>query len=144
LIEPSRYVRFGILHLIGFSIIIAYPFLRFRWLNLILSLIIILLAKLVPLLGLDSGWLDWLGLNAVPRSAFDYFPVIPWFGVVLLGILIGKTLYPGGVRRFSLPNISMTPIIRGLRLAGQNSLLIYLVHQPIMIAILTLLGIVRL
>ena len=35
------YVRFGILHLIGLSIILAYPFLRFRWLNLVLGLSLI-------------------------------------------------------------------------------------------------------
>lgn len=143
-VDPERYVRFGILHFIGFSIIIAYPFLRFRWLNLILGLIIILIAKIIPFLGLDISWLGWLGVNAVPRPAFDFFPVLPWFGVVLIGVFLGNTLWPEGKRRFSLPPIASNSIMRWLRLSGQNSLLIYLVHQPIMITILTLLGVVHL
>ena len=37
----TGYVHFGILHLIGFSIIAAYPFLRFRWLNLFLWILFV-------------------------------------------------------------------------------------------------------
>lgn len=143
-VDPSHYVRFGILHLIGVSIIIAYPFLRFRWLNLILGLSLLLLGQIIPLFGLNSPWLVPLGLNAYPQQAFDYFPLIPWFGVVLLGIFVGNSLYTDGQRRFPLPNIATAPGISTLRLLGQNSLLIYLIHQPIMIVILILLGQVRL
>jgi len=143
-VDPSHYVRFGILHLIGVSIIVAYPFLRFCWLNLILGILLLLLGQIIPLFGLNNPWLGSLGLNAHSQPAFDYFPLIPWFGVVLLGIFVGNSLYTDGQRRFTLPNIGTTPGLRTLRLSGQNSLLIYLVHQPITIAILMLLGQIRL
>lgn len=143
-VDPSHYVRFGILHLIGVSIIIAYPFLRFRWLNLVLGIMLLLMAQIIPFFGLDNPWLAPLGLNAFPPQSFDYFPLIPWFGVVLLGIFLGNSLYTDGQRRFNLPDIGNAFGIRTLRLLGQNSLLIYLLHQPIMIFFLVLLGQVRL
>lgn len=142
--DPVRYIRFGILHLIGVSIVLAYPFLRFRWLNLILGAGIIILGSVLRATPIDIGWLDWVGLDASPRPTFDYSPLIPWFGRVLIGIFIGNMFYTGGERRFSLPNWSQNRLVRLLRLMGQNSLLIYLVHQPIIVVILALTGAVSL
>ena len=145
--DPSHYVRFGILHLIGVSIIIAYPFLRFRWLNLILGILLLLLGQILPLFGIDNPWLGWLGLTAFPRPAFDYFPLIPWFGVVLIGIFAGNTFFAARDEMAS----GRGQVARGggqgmvwLRLMGQNSLLIYLIHQPILITALILSGQIRL
>lgn len=144
LFDPPRYVRFGILHLIGFSIMIAYPFLRWRWLNLFLGLFLIALGPITPLFGLDSPWLGWLGLDATPRPAFDYFPLIPWFGMVLIGIFAGNLAYGRPTRARRQSRLAALAPARGLRLLGQNSLLIYLLHQPIMIALLFILGVIRL
>ena len=141
--EPGGYVRFGILHFIGVAIILAYPFLRFRWLNLISGAVLLLIPEVIPWRH-DLAWLEWLGMIRSPHPAFDYFPVIPWLGVVLIGIFLGNMLYPEGKRAFSMPDWSRFAPVRWLALAGQNSLLIYLIHQPILITLLVLLGIVRL
>lgn len=139
---PDFYVRFGILQLIGASIILAYPLLRFRWLNLALGIAVIALAPLVSSLRLDIPWLQWLA--PTPGAGVDYAPLIPWFGRVLIGIFLGNTFYPGGRRGFSLPDLADNSLVRFLRLMGENSLLIYLLHQPILIAALTLLGVIHL
>jgi uncharacterized membrane protein len=144
LFEPTFYVRFGILHLIGFAIIVSWPLLRWRRLNLVLGLGLLALGRLIPVWGLDIGWLDWLGLDATPRPAFDHFPVIPWLGLPLLGIFVGKTLYRDGARPFAAATWPEWGPIRLLRLLGQNSLLIYLIHQPILLTVLTLLGLISL
>lgn len=141
--NPSIFVRFGILHLIGISIIISYPLLRFRWLNLLLAIAIIIAGPILQILNPNIGWLGWLGLDQTPTGVFDWAPMIPWYSRVPLGIFVGNTLYAGGVRHFPLFDLSQNALIRGLRLMGQNSLLIYLVHQPIMITLLILLGVVR-
>lgn len=142
LFDPQMYVRWGILHLIGFSILVAWPLLRFRWLNLALAVALVLAARLVMLLGLNMDWLDWLGLDASPRQAFDYFSVIPWLALPLFGIFVGNSIYRQGGRRFGLPAIGDWPPLRLLRLLGQNSLLIYLVHQPILLVTLSVLGLI--
>jgi len=141
-VGPTGYVRFGILHLIGVSTIIGYPLLRFRWLNLFLAILITLAGLIFPFLRVHAPWFEWIA--ATPGSGVDYAPLIPWFGRVLFGIFLGNMLYPGGVRRFRLPDLSQNFVVRGLRLMGQNPLLIYLIHQPILIATLTLLGIAQL
>ncbi len=144
LFDPARYVRFGILHLIGFSIIIAYPLIRHRWLSGILGLFLLGFAQIAGFFAVDSPWLGWLGLSATIRPALDYFPVIPWLGVVLLGIFVGHTVFPGGRPRWRTMDPEAIGPLRLLRLAGQNGLLIYLLHQPFLILSLTLLGVIRL
>ena len=141
LFQPEMYVRFGILHFIGTAIVLAYLLAPFSWPNLFLGIGLLLLPQL-PWRH-DIAWLEWVGMARTVHPAFDYYPLIPWLGIVLLGIFIGHMLFPRGQRRVPLPEIS-PPLLRWLHLAGQNALLLYLIHQPILIALLILLGIIPL
>lgn len=67
-------------------------------------------------------------------------PVLPWFGVSLLGVFVGRILYPQGMSRLVLPELANALPIRSLRFLGQHTLLIYLIHQPILLGLLSLLG----
>ena len=138
------YVHFGILHLIGVSIVLAYPLLRFRWLNLGLWAIFFLAGGWLQPLRVESTWLVWLGLRPAGYAPNDYFPLIPWFGVVLLGVFVGNTLYQEAGRLIPLPNWQRAALVRLLQWLGRHSLLIYLVHQPVLLAILFAVGLVRL
>jgi uncharacterized membrane protein len=73
----------------------------------------------------------------------DYRPLLPWFGVVLVGLFFGNVLYADGRRPSSLPN-EAPPVARPLLPLGRNSLFIYLIHQPIVISLLVLTGIISL
>ncbi len=137
-------VAFGILHLIGVSIILAYPLLRYRLANLILGLCVIAAGWYMRAqdVSSESAWL--LPLGVVPENLFmpDYRPLLPWFGVVLLGLFAGNLLYGGGKRPADVPR--RTPqIARPLVPLGRNSLFIYLVHQPILVALLAALGVIE-
>jgi uncharacterized membrane protein len=135
------FVIFGILHLLGLSIILAYPFLRSsRWVSLMAGLLVIALGWYIDRLVVSFPWLIWLGLKQQGVYMVDYYPILPWFGLALLGIFAGYTLYPQGVRRFSWPNLASLPPIGGLRFLGRHSLLIYVIHQPLLIGLLTVLG----
>ena len=139
----TGYVHFGILHLIGFSIIAAYPFLRFRWLNFFLWVAFVAAGWVLQSVTVDFPWLVWLGLEPQHYVPVDYFPVIPWFGVVLLGIFIGNTFYSEQGRRFFLPDYAHWWPVRFLGFLGRHSLLIYVIHQPILIALLYVFGVIR-
>lgn len=135
------FVIFGILHLLGLSIILAYPFLHLsRWVSLITGLLVIGAGIYVDTLVVTWPWLIWLGVQQAGVYMVDYYPVLPWFGVALIGIFAGFTFYPQGVRSFALPELSDLLPVRGLRFLGQHSLLIYVVHQPILIGLLMALG----
>jgi uncharacterized membrane protein len=138
------YVHFGILHLIGVSIVLAYPLIRRRWLNLALWALLFVAGSWIETVRVAGPWFVWLGLEPEGYYPNDYFPLIPWFGVVLLGIFLGNNLYPGGRRLLSLPDLSALAPVRLLRWLGRHSLTIYLIHQPLLLAILWALGLVRL
>ncbi len=137
--QPLMYIRFGILHFIAVAMVIAYLFAPLSWPNLLLGLGLLFLPRSPWRHGVP--WLEWLGLARTVHPALDYFPLVPWLGVVLLGLFLGHLLFPGGKRRFPLP-LHSPPVLRWLQIAGQNSLLIYLIHQPILITLLILLGVV--
>lgn len=137
------YVHFGVLHLIGFASIAAYPLLRERGINLVLWAIFFIAGYLLLTPRFDFPWLLWLGF--VPQAYYpnDYFPIIPYFGVVLLGVFLGNSLYGPGGRRFLLPDLSKWLSIRWLQWLGRYSLIIYVTHQVILFAILVALGLIR-
>lgn len=130
------FVIFGVLHLIGISIILAYPFLKLGSWNLLIGIIFISLGMYLKNLTFDFPWLIWLGLMPEHFYAVDYFPIFPWFGVVLIGLFFGNLLYPNYTRRFKLLDLSKFSFIRLFCFLGRHSLLIYLIHQPILIALL--------
>ncbi|HAJ38254.1 MAG TPA: hypothetical protein DCL15_21495 [Chloroflexi bacterium] len=155
------YVDFGILHLIGAATILAYPLLRFTWLNLALWGVFSLAGKWLEQFHFDGRWLSiplgstlfiffldgrWLapfGVTPTRYPAVDYFPLIPWFGVVLLGVWLGNWFYADNRRLIPLPDWGDVLPIRGLRFLGRHSLLIYMIHQPLILLVLALLGIVK-
>jgi uncharacterized membrane protein len=71
----------------------------------------------------------------------DYRPLLPWFGVVLGGLFLGNVVYGRG-RPAGLP-VRAPTVARPLLPLGRNSLLIYLVHQPLLVTLLAALGVVE-
>jgi uncharacterized membrane protein len=145
LILQMGVVAFGILHLIGVSIILAYPFLRLRYTNLVLGTLIFVAGQYVLAQDPTSNGYWLLPFGVVPEGVMmpDYRPLLPWFGVVLIGLFFGNVLYADVRRPSSLPN--KEPLLsRPLLPLGRNSLFIYLIHQPIVIAVLALMGIISL
>lgn len=135
------FIVFGVLHLIGLSLLLAYPFLRMHKANIIFGLLFILLGIYLQNISVGFPWLLWLGLAPPDFYSVDYFPVFPWFGVILVGMGLGGLLYPGYLRRIPVHDLSILLFVRALAFLGRNSLAIYLVHQPVIIALLYLSGV---
>lgn len=137
---PEDFVIFGILHFIGISIILGSFFLKYNKLNLVLGLLIIALGFYLQSFSFNFPFLLWLGFIPKNFFTFDYWPILPWFGVTLLGIFFGNFLYKNGKRNFKIKDLSRSPIIKFLSFLGRKSLTIYLLHQPILIIVLSLMS----
>jgi uncharacterized membrane protein len=134
-------IYFGILHCLGACILIYGWTLEKTgpWLIAAVGLGVFGLSLVLPaVLGrtpIRFNWLAPIGIVSDTFSSYDYFPLLPWFGVFLAGAAIGKRLYAD---RRSLIKIDMP--VGLLNIAGRHTLLIYVVHQPIFLAILYLAG----
>ncbi|MDH7516970.1 MAG: heparan-alpha-glucosaminide N-acetyltransferase [Candidatus Thermoplasmatota archaeon] len=132
------FIIFGVLHCIGVSIILAYPLIKYRFENLVIGVILILLGVLLRTMRFEFSYLLWLGFIPSSFYTLDYFPLLPWFGVVLLGVFLGNTFYKDNERKFKLNDISQNIVIRFMCFLGRHSLVIYLLHQLIIIAVIHL------
>jgi uncharacterized membrane protein len=135
LIAQDEYVRFGILHFFGIAFILAPFFLRFRLINLILGIALLAAGIYLEGISFNFRWLLWLGLMPHGFRTLDYFPLLPWFGLFLVGMFCGKILYPQGNRKFSIHEFS-NPVTSALTLPGRHPLVIYLAQWPIVIGVL--------
>jgi len=93
------FIQFGIIHLIAASCFIAPFFFRFGKLNVLIGLAIIVAGIGAQTMQTDSHLLFWLGITYPGYTALDHYPLLPWFGFVLVGIYAGQTLFPRGKQR---------------------------------------------
>lgn len=141
---PQEFIMFGVLHFIGLSIILAYPFINRKNLDLILGIFVIIVGIYLGNFTFNFNWLFWVGFIPNNLQTVDYFPLFPWFGVILIGLFFGSILYKNYQRQFKLPDLADSYPVRGFSFLGRNSLVIYLIHQPVLIIILYLLGAINL
>ena len=137
---PEKVVFFGVLHCIGLSVILCIPFLKYRQYALPFSALFIFAFILTSQYFVENPTALHLVIGFHQENVWhytvDYFPLIPWFGVSLLGIVIGDILYCGNKRRFRMPDLSKYRPVKLFQWAGQHSLGIYLLHQPIIAGII--------
>lgn len=135
-------IIFGILHLIGLSIILSIPFVKHKWFGFFTGILLIIIGLIFRSIRMDTYWFLVFGIRPRVFSTLDYFPLLPWMGVILIGIFLGNTLYANYERQYTLPDMSKNPVVRILGFLGKHSLLIYMIHPPIIIAVFILLGFV--
>ncbi len=124
LMHPSTWVYFGIIHLITVALPISVLFVRLPNLALIMGVLSIV-GYWTGTLNLHPIW-EWSVLHlGIPIRTVDLASFFPWIGVVLIGVfLMHKELFQVKVS----PNATLNKLV----FLGRHSLIIYLVHQPIL------------
>lgn len=143
-------IRFGVIHMLAFAIL-------FYW---IINTISLHNKKLTSLICLISGIVIIIVNNVYtqkppetlsPQLAFiadffggslyesyDYFPLLPWVGYMLLGASVGEYIY--GNKQSLFPKLDKYGWHKPISFWGDKALLVYVLHQPIIIGILSLLS----
>lgn len=111
------FIFFGILHLIAFGLLFLLS------LNRLWSLVLFLGVNLLLSLKFDF-WANVMGLKKYTGFSLDFFPVLPWIFVILVGYysfdFCKKYLLLIPASRF-----------RFLSYCGKRAFLIYVLHQPL-------------
>lgn len=137
--DRSIIIYFGVLHCLGVCMLLWPVFRKCpNWLLAVLGTAMIAGGLyLVEKVSTDSFWLVPLGIPCYGFASSDYFPLLPNLGYFLVGAVLGRTCYRK--KESLLPQVNdRTPILRFLCWCGRKSLWIYLLHQPILAAIIGL------
>lgn len=134
---PGSFVYFGVLHAIAVASLVALPFLFTPlWLTGLVGVALIVLHFAYANAFFNERFYSWIGLWTVPPPANDLVPLIPWLGVVLLGVLAMRWGQKAGLDNRLAAMQPRNRLARVLAWMGRWSLVIYLVHQPLLLAII--------
>ena len=135
----DRFVFFGVLHFIALASLLGLLFVRKPVIALVLGVALLVIGNMVQFAWFDQpGW-RWIGLMTHKPATEDYVPLLPWFGVVLAGIYAGSVLLQKKrLERLNNTLPANTAPVRFLAFSGRHSLLIYLLHQPLLFGSLEL------
>lgn len=152
---PSQAVRFGILNFLGCAMMLSYPLKAYLEnikpaVGAVFSLLLFAL-----LYGIPEGYVGFFGLELFKLPEFlygikalafigfpsidfhstDYFPIIPWIFLFLAGYFAWRVIKNRNADRFFRRKIPFFDFI------GRHTLIIYILHQPIIMGILEILSI---
>ncbi|HHW02112.1 MAG TPA: DUF1624 domain-containing protein [Thermoanaerobacterales bacterium] len=135
LLDRKTYIKFGILHFMGISYLLS-PLLKKidTGISFLVGTAVIIIGDIFYELTVISPHLYPLGLMNKDFVSLDYYPLFPYLGAFIFGIIFYKLVYMRG-RRILPVDLKPNPLSE----MGRHSLTIYLVHQPIILGFLYLL-----
>ncbi|MDX9873095.1 MAG: heparan-alpha-glucosaminide N-acetyltransferase [Clostridia bacterium] len=134
LYNPAMGIKFGILHFLAVCMLTA-PYagkLRPHRL-LLLGTLVIVSATYLTEIQVTHNFFFMFGLTTTSFISSDFYPLIPWYGVFLYGLAAGKHFYREKKSLFTL-----SPPDNLFLMAGRRTLWVYLLHQPIILLVLSL------
>ncbi|MCM5681158.1 DUF1624 domain-containing protein [Schlegelella sp. S2-27] len=134
LMFPGSFIYFGVLH--GIAVMLILVRLTAGWRRWLwpLGLVAILLPHLVQHPVFDTPWTNWTGFVTRKPKTEDYVPLLPWLGVMWWGMAAGQWVLQH--RRHWLTG-ALPTALHPLAMLGRWSLGFYMVHQPVLIGLLT-------
>lgn len=128
-------IKFGILHFLGVSMLLSPVFIQYnKYVLMPLGVGILALGGFISSINTSVNYLFPLGITDSSFASSDYYPLVPWLGIFLIGLSLGKFVYSSKRSLFTFQ-----PKNNRINMLGQNTLPIYLLHQPVIIIVLFLL-----
>lgn len=125
-------IYFGVLHCLGVCMMLWPVFRRLPSAVLVvLGILLVAVGLYLRTVAFSFPWLMPLGFAHYGFVSSDYFPLMPNLGYFLLGAALGRKLYAEKKSLFPTEKERL-PF---LCWCGRNSLMIYLIHQPLLAAL---------
>ncbi|MEO7106780.1 MAG: heparan-alpha-glucosaminide N-acetyltransferase [Rhodoferax sp.] len=150
LMFPNSWIYFGVLHGMVVMLLVCRATASWgRWLwpaGLCMVLLGVYAPQVHGLLPFADAWdlkyLNWLGLISHKPITEDYVPILPWLGLMWWGMAVGQWALArrGWMDRLSQATFALPAPLAWL---GRWSLSWYMLHQPVLIGLLTALGFLR-
>ena len=134
-IFPESFVGFGVLHCILAASLLGLVFLGRAWPFAALAGIAIILAPWLIAGAHFEPIQYWSGLGSIEPRSNDWRPLFPWAGFTLLGLAGAQAFLARGLPERMTGWRESGAISRTLTLGGRHSLAFYLVHQPVLFAL---------
>lgn len=135
---PDDYIRFGVLHCIA-TMMLLLPLLAplGPWVNIALGVLAVAAGFVVREMTSTVPGMLVLGVPPPWSAGVDYYPLLPWGGLAVIGLGVGLALYPAGEPRPMWQRWT-SRVAQGQRFTwlGRHALPIYLVHQLVLIAVI--------
>ena len=126
-------IRFGILHAISVSGLISLLLLKLNSFPLFLLAVIIFFIHLILPQPVEGGYIwQWLIYTTETPNSLDYRPILPWIIPFILGMASYQLFEKWGLLQ-TRNSITHRELLI-LSWLGKKSLMIYLIHQPILFA----------
>ncbi|MFC7410579.1 DUF1624 domain-containing protein [Hydrogenophaga atypica] len=137
---PHSFIYFGVLH--GLAVMLVVARLSAGWSGAVLLPLAAVALALPTLAGshiaaqplwqwLNEPWANWLGLISRKPITEDYVPLLPWLGVMWLGMCCGRWA-------LQRPDSALEGAAPGWMAAlGRWSLSYYMLHQPVLLGVLS-------
>ena len=132
---PQQWIYFGVIHFIMLASLVSLLFLKTPNVSLVLGIGIIV-SYLLGYFHFDPVLAYSVEHLSIPRYTVDVVSFTPWFGVVLIGIFVMHNNF------FGL-RIKESKSRTRLAFLGRHSLLIYLLHQPILLGTFNMIKFIR-
>ncbi len=135
---PESFIFFGILHAIALSSVIGLAFLPLPG---VIAIAAGALCLALPQFYRDDMfntlWLYWVGLHSIPPRSNDFVPLMPWLGPFLIGLGLSKLAIKHGLAaRLASIETGGSVFSRLTQFCGRHSLAFYLLHQPVLLALI--------
>jgi len=139
LVFGPRFIYIGILHFVAAALLIVRPVLRLGTWNVALGAVCVLAGFVYTHEFFDLPPATIIGFMTTKPHTEDYVPLFPWIGVVLIGAgMAARWQRANWHVPAALTQLNERPP-RWLLFLGTWALTVYLLHQPILLGVMSLL-----